>query len=136
MRSRNGRQVPTQLKVAAERFAQWRRTRALGTRIPPHLWSLAVKLAASYGVCRTASTLRVSYYDLKRRLDEQVPLASPRVVAARRPTFVELPATTLAAVECVIELDDPRGRKLRVHLKGGATPDLAALARGFWNAEE
>jgi glycerophosphoryl diester phosphodiesterase len=97
---------------------------------------LAVKLAALHGISRTASTLRVGYYDLQRRLDEQRPQVTAQRSVERRPTFVEIPATTLAPAECVIELEHPRGRKMRVHLKGSATPDLAVLAHSFWQAED
>jgi len=53
------------------------------------------------------------------------------------PTFVELPASTLAtaAGECILEFEKPEGSKLRVHLKGVQVPDLLALGAGFWNAE-
>ena len=37
--------------------------------------------------------------------------------------------------ECTLELEDPGGAKLRVHLKGFEAPDLAALSRGFWQNE-
>ncbi len=49
---------------------------------------------------------------------------------------LELPASTLAlAGECILEFENAVGSKLRVHLKGGAIPDLVALGRSFWNAE-
>ena len=69
MRGRNSRQVRSPLMRAAERFAEWRQTRELGTRIPEGLWKLAVKLASTHGVCRTSSMLRLDYYSLKRRLE-------------------------------------------------------------------
>ena len=37
--------------------------------------------------------------------------------------------------ECVLELEDPGGAKMRVHLKGVQAPDLAALSRSFWGDE-
>jgi len=37
--------------------------------------------------------------------------------------------------ECTLELEDAGGAKLRVHLKGFETPDLAALSRSFWQSE-
>ncbi len=40
-------------------------------------------------------------------------------------------ATAAATVECLLELEDPGGAKLRIHLKGGGVPDLAALCRSF-----
>ena len=133
MGRKRGSQVPPRLKRAAERFAAWRRTRKVGMRIPEPLWRLASRLAVAYGVCRTASELGLDYYGLKRRVEEQ---ASPAQRSAGRPAFVELPASTLAlAGECILELENAAGSKMRVHLRGGAMPDLAALGRSFWNPE-
>jgi hypothetical protein len=50
--------------------------------------------------------------------------------------FVELPSPTLAiAGECVIELEDAAGCRMRVQVKGRDLPDVLALSRDFWNAD-
>ena len=50
--------------------------------------------------------------------------------------FLELPtAAWRSSGECTMELEDTDGAKLRVHLKGFAAPDLAALSRSFWQSE-
>ncbi|MFW6106840.1 MAG: hypothetical protein ACOC8H_01630, partial [bacterium] len=50
------------------------------------------------------------------------------------PTFLELsPLGRMNTGECILELEDGEGAKMRVHLKGHEVPDLAALARGFWD---
>jgi hypothetical protein len=46
--------------------------------------------------------------------------------------FLEL-VPPLSASECLLELENAAGAKMRVHLKGVASPDLAALSRSFWN---
>jgi hypothetical protein len=121
---------------AAERFAEWRQTRELGTRIPDSLWKLAVKFARTHGVCRTASMLRLDYYSLKRRLESQGSPSTLSRCSDEPQGFVELPASTLAtSSEFVMELESTRGAKMRVHLKGVGVPDLAALSRGFWDME-
>jgi hypothetical protein len=33
--------------------------------------------------------------------------------------------------ECLIEVEEPGGAKLRIHLQGGDFPDVAALTRAF-----
>jgi hypothetical protein len=49
--------------------------------------------------------------------------------------FVELvPQAPAAISECTIELDDPAGARMRVHIKGTALPDLAGLSEAFWRA--
>ena len=47
-------------------------------------------------------------------------------------TFIELPILSAPSLECSIELEHPRGRRMRIHVKGAALPDLAALSRTFW----
>ena len=129
MRTQKRSEVPASLSRLGQRFAAWRKTRVLGERIPETLWKSAVKMAAEHGLNRTARVLKLDYYALKKRLD-----------GASRPaelsTFVELPSSSLSiASECVIELEDATGSRMRVHLKGQNLPDVLALSRSFWNAD-
>ena len=124
--------VPGPLLRAAGRFARWRRNR--GTRrIPEELWTLAAKLAGRYGVYRTALALRVDYYSLKRHVE------GGSEGGRRRPApagFVEIvPGPFTPARGCLIEFEDPRGAKMRVHLPGEGT-DLLALGRLFLETGE
>ncbi len=123
--------LPVPLRRAAEGFQRWRRTRRRGTLIPVRLWTLAIELAATYGVCKTASTLKLDYYSLKRRLSE-----GPSAEAVRPTGFLELPSSPLAvAGECIIDCENSAGARMRIHLKGITLPDLAALSRSLWSAE-
>jgi hypothetical protein len=36
-----------------------------------------------------------------------------------------------SSIECTIELEDDRGGKMRMHVKGASLVDLASFARGF-----
>src|SRR2546427_3558304 len=49
------------------RFDFWRKTRKRCSPIPETLWSSAVELAREHGLHRTARTLRLNYYSLKKR---------------------------------------------------------------------
>ena len=63
---------------------------------------------------------------------ESKKVAAP-VVGSSGLTFIELPSLTAPAVsECSIELEHPRGPRMRIHVKGATLPDLAALTRTFW----
>jgi hypothetical protein len=127
-------QVPGPLRHAAERFERWRRTHERGTHIPEGLWTLAANLAARYGVCKTASTLKLDYYSLKKRLAECTLAVAPAL--DEQPAFLDLSVPALAAPgECVIECENVDGARMRIHLKGVALPDLAALSRSLWRAE-
>jgi hypothetical protein len=37
--------------------------------------------------------------------------------------------------ECILELEDVEGAKMRLHFKGIEAPDLAALSRSLWGVE-
>jgi len=134
--SENRQQVPRLLRLARQ-FAAWRARRSFGTRIPDRLWAAATKAAASCGVHQTAKALRLDYYAIRRRVQSNGSQRVTTRAADSLPTFVELPASTLAtaAGECILEFEKPEGSKLRVHLKGVQVPDLLALGAGFWNAE-
>jgi len=131
------RNLPARLEGARRRFERWRRTRKVRSRIPESLWASAVKLAGRYGIHRTAKALRVDYYSLKKRVEGRPAATASNVPgAAAGAMFLELPATAWAGSgECTLELEDAGGAKMRVHLKGFAAPDLAALGRSFWQSE-
>jgi hypothetical protein len=63
------RELSPELARAKERFAAWRHSRAPKSRIPQALWDLAVELASSQGVHRTARALKLDYYALKERVE-------------------------------------------------------------------
>jgi hypothetical protein len=132
MQNAKSNQLPGPLRRGAERFERWRRTHERGTHIPEKLWTLATNLAATYGVSKTACTLKLDYYSLKRRLSE----STPAVAGDGQPAFLELPAPAVAApAECVIDCENSTGAKMRIRLKGVTISDLAALGRRFWSAE-
>ena len=58
MRSRIRGAEPARLEAVRRRFEFWRRTREGRSRIPDVLWNSAVELSATYGIHRTAKTLR------------------------------------------------------------------------------
>ena len=106
------------LEMVAERFAEWRGRRVRGERIPDSLWLAATGLVPTVGLCRTATVLKLDYYGLKKRCDRK----------ADKPGFVELPS--VAPRECLIELEDSSGAKMRIHLTGEV--DVESLASSFW----
>ena len=126
--------LPPRLQAARQRFQHWRRTRKVGSRIPGPLWGNAVKLAESYGIHPTARALGLDYNALKKRLES----VSPSAVAtsAEAATFVELAASTgVGMPECILELENVEGARMRLHFKGIEAPDLAALSRSLWEVE-
>ena len=123
------------LEQIAQRFKRWRESRKRGEHIPPALWAAAVGLAKEHGLYRIAHALRLDHDGLKRRLESAGGVARGGKV---EPRFVELfaaPAATTAGVrECVVELENVRGAKMRVALNGNGLAGLAGLCSAFWSA--
>ena len=119
-------------------FDQWRAGRKVGERIPVELWAGAVAAAVEHGAYRVSAELHLDYAVLKRR----AALATGSAPAAElAPRFVELFAPagpTRPAVasqpECVVELENARGAKMRVELSGNGLSGLSSLCSAFWAA--
>ncbi len=107
------REVPADLSGVAERLERWRQGRKRGDRIPATLWVEAAELASRYGVNRTARTLGLDYYHLKKRVKTSSRTGPRKSAADVR--FEELPASAFAApLECVIQFENKRGARLRI----------------------
>jgi hypothetical protein len=127
--------LPARLERTRQRFERWRETRKVRSGIPESLWTSAVKMATVYGINRTARVLRVNYYSLKERVESEAS-SSGSSERSTPSSFVELVAPAIANIcECLLELEDVAGAKMRIHLKGAEVPDLAALSRSFWSVE-
>ena len=157
MRTETTHQYPARLEGTRRRFDRWRATREGRARIPERLWSAAVKAASQYGVSQVSLVLRLDYYSLKKRVEaagrsgpspeggsghtpEGTPRTGPAAGEVRRGGFIELTGPTFAgfhsagAPECLLELEDPRGAKMRVGLKGVGIAELTAFSRSLWNS--
>ncbi|HEV2041358.1 MAG TPA: hypothetical protein VGT81_15220 [Casimicrobiaceae bacterium] len=123
------------LEQVAQRFKRWREGRVRGEHIPAELWAAAVGMAKEHGVDRIAHELRVDHDGLKRRVERAGGVAR---VGALDTQFVELfaaPAATVAGMrECVVELENGRGARMRVELNGKGLAGLAGLCSAFWSA--
>ena len=119
--------VPNEIEEARQQLEDWRRGRTGRERIPESLWSKAVELGRQYGLWRTARALRLDYARLKGRADA----GGQGSEMKSRPAFVELIPQAGGICECVVEMENARGARMRIELKGGV-PDVAAWSRAFW----
>jgi hypothetical protein len=120
-------ELPKDLERGRIRLEAWRKLRKPGSRVPQVLWQLAVRLASSHGVSRTATALRLDYYSLKKQVAaaaDQPPSSSPG--------FVELPAPVMVGKQGLFELDNGAGATMRVQLVGYDAAEIEVLARSFW----
>jgi hypothetical protein len=95
------------------------------------LWDAAAEAAREYGVSKVAGTLRLDYYKLKERLESAPELSGPE--ASNGGGFLEVPLYAAPAAECVLELEDGEGTRLRVALQGVSPAELEPLARALWS---
>ena len=134
MGTKKTRDLSARLEGVRRRFERWRRTRRVRSRVPESLWAAGVKMARICGIHRTARALRVDYYVLKKRVEREVAQTPGVPEAGAVATFIELASPARAgACECILELENLGGAKMRVHLKGVEAPDLAALSRSLWD---
>ena len=137
MRSRKPTVTPTvcaDIEQVRRRLQEWRRSRRHGARIPEGLWRSAVKLAKKYRPSRVAHTLGLDYDGLKQRLNtlNQHDTSEPET----QPGFIELlPFAPSSHCECTMEIEDRRGAKMKLELKGVSAGDVAAVSRALWGAE-
>jgi hypothetical protein len=121
------------------RWAEWRSTHAVRSRLPEELWAAAVELVQRDGIDATARALDVDKPSLRKWTDRLQPQrhARPRRSAQKQrgntlPAFVELLASgSSTARSCLVEVESPRGAKLRLELKGMQASELAELIRVF-----
>ncbi len=122
-------EIPSEIQELSRQIEQWRSTRPRRRRMPQPLWTLAANLAKQYGVAKIAKCLHLDYYALKKRTQPAEESSAPE----SGPIFVELPHLPTASVsECSIELEHPRGSRMRIHVTGTALPDIAELTRTFY----
>jgi len=118
------------LSEVKEQFKTWRRTRKRLQPIPEKLWAAAVGLTGQHSISQISKELVVDYSALKRR----VPIKKKDAAASANPTgFIEVELEPPAAVsECIVEMQDRLGSKMRMHFRGQTDLDLLELAKVFW----
>jgi hypothetical protein len=124
------------------RFEEFRRTHPVRSRLPEELWAAAAKLARRDGIEAVSLALDVDRPSLRKWTNRFEPRTEAKRRKPRRqrqprsepaaPAFVELLAgNTGATASCLVEVESPRGAKLRLELKAIPTGDLAELIRAF-----
>ena len=118
------------LNDVRSQFDRWRQSRKRGTRIPETLWQAAVEAAGECGVSKTTQALGLDYYGLKKRVESPDAITESEPAAGRE--FLEIPLFASAA-DCVLEMVDAEGTRLRVELRGSAAAHCQTLAQVLWS---
>jgi len=122
---------PAKLRRLSQRLSRWRANRQPGQRIPTELWQAAARLASTDGVSRISAALKLSYYDLQRRL-ARAPVPRPRPPVP--PTFLQLPSPPVTpglGEPGTVELVHASGARLTLRLPNATPRDLLPLVHAF-----
>jgi hypothetical protein len=140
------------LEDLVEEFRRWRQTRTAGERIPVAMWDAAVQMCQEHAPKRVAYKLRVGLATLMRHLERgaqhspmrsaletefvevflsptprPVPTADTSVANARAMPEPPAKLTPTPTPECVVEMENGQGVKMRVQLSGLGLAQLATL---------
>ena len=119
--------IPLAVARLRQRVEQWRRARPHRRAMPDDLWMAASVVAREYGVHSVARAVRLDYYSLKRRVEENT------TSVADGPSFVEVavsPTMATAVGESVVEMERPDGARMLVRVSG--TDAVVRLSEAFW----
>ena len=115
------------LSEVHSRFTAWRATKIHRSRIPEDLWAAAVMLIPDYSLHKVARTLSLGYKDLKKRVQSHNTSSS-----SPSQDFVPIGIPPHHSAECIIEMENCNGNRMRMHFKGKAELDLQSFAESFW----
>jgi hypothetical protein len=129
------REVAGQLSALRERVEQWRQHRGRrGERIPEELWNAAVEAARVEGVHATCRALRFNAYSLQARMPPEP--SEGQSEKTENGAFIELAMGQLGCGgKTVVELEGPRGGRMRIDVTGTSRVDIVGLAQAFWSRE-
>jgi hypothetical protein len=132
----NKRPLTTEQAAALEKvchlFADWRKAKTIRERIPDHLWQVAADLYYTRGMSinRIARALRLNHSALKAKIYDMPPAAIDPPAKDASPLFIEV-AAPQGYSDCVIEMENQTGVKMRMCLRGRADPAVLDLGRYF-----
>ena len=130
------KRVPTTTQISAldaviQQFKTWRSNRVGRERIPVSLWQAAVTivLAGGFSLNKVARELSLSHSDLKHKVYKQSS-CSIKPALESSPAFIEIgPPSSFP--ECVIEMEDHSGTKMRMCFRGQADSGLIEFGKYF-----
>lgn len=119
------------LENVTQDFLAWRETKIGRARIPESLWSAAADLHHSFGlsVNKIAKSLRLNYSTLKTHVFQEQP-SSIESVEKPSATFIEVESVPPYS-DCIIEMEQPSGVKMRMCFRGRVDPAALKLGRYF-----
>jgi hypothetical protein len=116
------------LEPVCQQFEHWRQTREKQCPIPEKLWQAAESLYPDYSLHQISKALGLNYSALKGRIDRKQPAS----IGINTTEFIELKLDSpMQPCECLVEIKDPYGAKMKMHFKGDTGLDLLELGKIF-----
>lgn len=119
------------LQKAQQLFENWRENKTGRSRIPDNLWQAATDLHHTQGMTinKIARGLRLNHTALKEKIcDRNHPAAIDPSADDESTMFIEV-APPPECSDCVIEMENPTGVKMRICFRGRADPTVISLGK-------
>jgi len=125
------------LEKVKQQFKIWRKTKTGRERIPASLWKSAAEVfeIGDHSLHRISKTLHLNQTALKKYVQQQFPGAI-KVEPEEASSFIALELdSSLPVSECVIEMEDTTGAKMRMCLRGNTDPNILEICKSFWRQQ-
>lgn len=129
--------APT-LEDVQEQFKTWRETKTGRERIPDFLWQAAADVFhnGEHSLHKISKTLRLNHTSLKQHVEQHLPStikSETEAAPEHSPAFISFELDPPISVsECVIEMEDTTGAKMRMCLRGKTDPNILGICKSFW----
>ena len=126
------------LEEVQQQFQLWRKTKTGREHIPDSLWQAAVEVfcLGEHSLHKISTTLHLNYTALKKQVEPHLSSSikvEPDTSPEDSPAFIafELDPPRFVS-ECVIEMEDGTGAKMRMCLRGKTDPSILGICKSFW----
>jgi len=117
------------IEQVREKLDRWRKIKKHREPIPKDIWKDAAELARKHSINTVSKTLRLSYTDLKDRV---MGPSKPKSKKRRSSDFIEIGYNQPPSMpETTIEMENKKGSRFKICLKGSTDFDPVDLARIF-----
>jgi hypothetical protein len=115
------------LENLREKLVKWRKIKRYHREpVPKDIWKDATELARKYSIYKVSKALSLNYVNLKTRV-----MGPSKKKPNIKTPFIELGQLPPAA-EIVLEMENKKGSRLKICLKGSTDFDPMDLARTFY----
>jgi len=116
------------LENLREKLVKWRETKRYPREpVPKDIWKDATELARKYSIYKVSKSLSLNYVNLKARVTGP----SKKKPENKKMPFIEL-GQLPPAKEIVLEMENKKGSRLKICLKGSTGFDPMDLVRTFY----